>query len=222
MPARIIETNESPLNPIDVDGITVDLIENALKNAREEMDALVSRTALSPGIREQGDCFPMIANREGKMVVGQFGSFIHGFTEAYDEEIEEVEIEDTESDEDLEVIEEEEETTDEIFMVVEDMPRFEGCTDETCTQTKIMQFIARKTKYPPIAKENNITGRVFVSFVVDKSGKVTNVKILRGVDKYLDAEAVRVVTSLPKFKPGKQRGKSVKVQYNVPISFKLN
>ena len=90
-----------------------------------------------------------------------------------DEEIEEVEIEDTESDEDLEVIEEEEETTDEIFMVVEDMPRFEGCTDETCTQTKIMQFIARKTKYPPIAKENNITGRVFVSFVVDKSGKVT-------------------------------------------------
>ena len=139
-----------------------------------------------------------------------------------DEEIEEVEIEDTESDEDLEVIEEEEETTDEIFMVVEDMPRFEGCTDETCTQTKIMQFIARKTKYPPIAKENNIMGRVFVSFVVDKSGKVTNVKILRGVDKYLDAEAVRVVSSLPKFKPGKQRGKPVKVQYNVPISFKLN
>jgi protein TonB len=139
-----------------------------------------------------------------------------------DEEIEEVEIEDTESDEDLEVIEEEEETTDEIFMVVEDMPRFEGCSDETCTQTKIMQFIAKKTKYPPIAKENNITGRVFVSFVVDKSGKVTNVKILRGVDKYLDAEAVRVVSSLPKFKPGKQRGKPVKVQYNVPISFKLN
>ncbi|MDC3050228.1 energy transducer TonB [Flavobacteriales bacterium] len=139
-----------------------------------------------------------------------------------DAEFEEVEIEDTESDEDLEVIEEEEETTDEIFMVVEDMPRFEGCTDENCTQTKIMQFIARKTKYPPIAKENNITGRVFVSFVVDKTGIVTNVKILRGVDKYLDAEALRVVSSLPRFTPGKQRGKSVKVQYNVPISFKLN
>ena len=92
MSARIIETNDSPLNIIDVDGITVDLIENALKNAREEMDTLVSRTALSPGIREQGDCFPMIANRDGKMVVGQFGSFIHGFTEAYDEEIEEGDI----------------------------------------------------------------------------------------------------------------------------------
>jgi len=138
------------------------------------------------------------------------------------EEIEETVIEETESDEDLEVIEEEEETTDEIFMVVEDMPRFEGCTDETCTQTKIMQFIAKKTKYPPIAKENNITGRVFVSFVVDKTGSVTDVKILRGVDKYLDAEAVRVVKSLPKFSPGKQRGKPVKVQYNVPISFRLN
>ena len=81
-----------------------------------------------------------------------------------DEEIEEAEIEDTESDEDLEIFEEEEETTDEIFMVVEDMPRFEGCSDESCTQTKIMQFIARKTKYPPIAKENNITGRVFCEF----------------------------------------------------------
>ena len=139
-----------------------------------------------------------------------------------DEEIEEVEIEDTESDEELEIIEEEEETTDEVFMVVEDMPLFDGCKDETCTQTKIMQFIARKTKYPPIAKENNITGKVYVSFVVDKSGKVTNVKVLRGVDKYLDAEAVRVVQTMPKFKPGKQRGKPVKVQYNVPISFKLN
>ena len=86
----------------------------------------------------------------------------------------------------------------------------------------LMKYIAKNTKYPPIAKENNITGRVFVSFVVDKTGKVTKVKILRGVDKYLDAEAVRVVKSMPKFKPGKQRGKAVNVQYNVPINFKLN
>ena len=92
MPAKIIETNNKPLKQIEVDGITVDIIENALRNAREEMDAIVRRTALSPGIREQGDCFPMIANKEGKMVVGQFGSFIYGFTEAYDEEIEEGDI----------------------------------------------------------------------------------------------------------------------------------
>ena len=92
MTATIIETNDAPLNPVEVDGVTVDIIENALRNAREEMDAVLFRTAMSPGIREQGDCFPMIANREGKMVVGQFGSFIGPFLEAYDEEIEEGDI----------------------------------------------------------------------------------------------------------------------------------
>jgi N-methylhydantoinase B len=92
MTVRIIETNDAPLKSVDVDGVTVDLIENALKNAREEMDAVLFRTAMSPGIREQGDCFPMIANRDGKMVVGQFGSFIGPFPEAYDDEIEEGDI----------------------------------------------------------------------------------------------------------------------------------
>ena len=92
MPARIIETNTAPLNRVDVDSVTVDLIENALGNAREEMDAVLFRTAMSPGIREQGDCFPMIANKDGKMVVGQFGSFIGPFMEAYDDEIEEGDI----------------------------------------------------------------------------------------------------------------------------------
>ena len=77
MPAKIIETNSAPFQSIDVDTVTVDIIENALRNVREEMDAVLFRTAMSPGIREQGDCFPMVANRDGKMVVGQFGSFIH-------------------------------------------------------------------------------------------------------------------------------------------------
>jgi N-methylhydantoinase B len=92
MPARIIQSNETPLTPAEVDGVTVDLIENALRNTREEMDAVLFRTAMSPGIREQGDCFPMIANRDGKMVVGQFGSFIGPFLEAYDAEIEEGDV----------------------------------------------------------------------------------------------------------------------------------
>ena len=92
MPARIIQSNSAPLATVDVDGVTVDLIENALKNARVEMDAVLFRTAMSPGIREQGDCFPMIANREGKMVVGQFGSFIGPFLQVYDAEIEEGDI----------------------------------------------------------------------------------------------------------------------------------
>jgi len=92
MTARIIETNDTPLKQVEVEGVTADIIENALKNARVEMDAVLFRTAMSPGIREQGDCFPMIANTEGKMVVGQFGSFIGPFMDAYDAEIEEGDI----------------------------------------------------------------------------------------------------------------------------------
>ena len=92
MTATIFEENTTPLKRVDVDTVTVDIIENALKNVRVEMDAVLFRTAMSPGIREQGDCFPMVANRDGKMVVGQFGSFIYGFMEAYSEQIEEGDI----------------------------------------------------------------------------------------------------------------------------------
>ena len=89
---KIKQTNTAELTRIDVDTVTVDIIENALRNAREEMDAVLFRTAMSPGIREQGDCFPMIANKDGKMVVGQFGSFIHGFLSAFEGELEEGDI----------------------------------------------------------------------------------------------------------------------------------
>ena len=92
MNEKIKQSNNTPLARVDVDTVTVDIIENALRNAREEMDAVLFRTAMSPGIREQGDCFPMIANKDGKMVVGQFGSFIHGFLDAYDGELEEGDI----------------------------------------------------------------------------------------------------------------------------------
>ena len=127
----------------------------------------------------------------------------------------ELEIEDTESDEDEE-IEIEEEDDDEFFMVVENMPEFPG------GDLGLMKYIQKNVKYPPIAKEYNITGKVYVSFIVDKSGSVTNVKIVRGVDKNLDAEALRVVKSLPKYKPGKQRGKAVRVMFTIPINFTLN
>ncbi len=92
MQDKIKQTNTQPMKLVDVDTVTVDIIENALKNAREEMDAVLFRTAMSPGIREQGDCFPMIANKDGKMVVGQFGSFIHGFMNAFEGELEEGDI----------------------------------------------------------------------------------------------------------------------------------
>tara|TARA_B100000767_G_scaffold57997_1_gene53806 strand:+ start:2462 stop:3115 length:654 start_codon:yes stop_codon:yes gene_type:complete len=133
-----------------------------------------------------------------------------------DVEIEdEIEIEDTESDEDVE-IEIEEEDDEEFFMVVENMPEFPG------GDLGLMKYIQKNVKYPAIAKEYNITGKVYVSFIVDKKGSVTNVKIVRGVDKNLDAEAKRVVKSLPKYKPGKQRGKSVRVMFTIPINFTLN
>lgn len=133
-----------------------------------------------------------------------------------DVEIEdEIEIEDTESDEDVE-IEIEEEDDEEFFMVVENMPEFPG------GDLGLMKYIQKNVKYPAIAKEYNITGKVYVSFIVDRSGSVTNVKIVRGVDKNLDAEAMRVVKSLPRYTPGRQRGKAVRVMFTIPINFTLN
>ena len=126
----------------------------------------------------------------------------------------EVEIEETDTDED-EIIEIEEDD-EEFFMVVENMPEFPG------GDLGLMKFIQKNVRYPAIAKEYNITGKVYVSFIVDKQGKVTNVKIVRGVDKNLDAEALRVVSLLPKYKPGKQRGKKVRVMFTIPINFTLN
>ena len=86
--ARIVETNNTPFKPVEVDPITLDILESALRNARYEMDAVLFRTAMSPGIREQHDEFPLIADRKGRMVVGQFGSFIGGFLRAYSGDIE--------------------------------------------------------------------------------------------------------------------------------------
>jgi len=92
MSAKIIQSNSKRLKKVKVDTVTIDIIESALRNARFEMDTVLFRTAMSPGIREQHDEFPLIANVEGKMVVGQFGSFIWGFMQGYDGTIEEGDI----------------------------------------------------------------------------------------------------------------------------------
>ena len=89
MPARIVETNATPFARVAIDPVTLDIMENALRNARVEMDATLVRTAMSPGIREQGDSFPLIADHKGRMIVGQFGSFIDGFLRQYAGTIEE-------------------------------------------------------------------------------------------------------------------------------------
>ncbi len=102
----------------------------------------------------------------------------------------------------------------EIFMVVEDMPSFPG--------GNVQKWIAKNVKYPVLAMENGIQGKVFIQFVIEKDGSITDVKVVRGVDSSLDKEAVRVVSSMPKWKPGKQRGKPVRVSYTLPINFQLS
>jgi len=109
----------------------------------------------------------------------------------------------------------EEEPEPEPFVVVEEMPMFPG------GDPALLQYIAEHTNYPEVAKENNIQGRVIVRFCVTSKGGVNQVSVLKGVDPELDKEAMRVVESLPAFKPGKQGGKPVPVWYMVPITFTL-
>ena len=112
-------------------------------------------------------------------------------------------------------VEEEEVVEQEIFQIVEEMPAYPG------GDQKLMEFIAKGIKYPQIARETGIQGRVFVGFVVEPDGSVSNVKVLRGIGGGCDEEAMRVVKSMPKWKPGKQRGKAVRVSYMLPVNFKL-
>lgn len=111
----------------------------------------------------------------------------------------------------------EEETRDEgeVFMIVEEMPEFPGGTEA------LQKYLAQSVRFPVIAQENGIQGRVYIQFVINQNGEVTNATILRGVDPSLDREALRVVEAMPKWKPGKQRNRPVRVSYTVPINFVL-
>ena len=110
---------------------------------------------------------------------------------------------------------EEEVVEQEIFQIVEEMPSFPG------GEGKLMEYVAKNIKYPQIARETGIQGRVFVGFVVEPDGSISNVKLLRGIGGGCDEEAMRVIKSLPKWKPGKQRGKPMRVSYQIPVLFKL-
>ena len=139
-----------------------------------------------------------------------------------DVETETIEI-NTEDDKDVEVViappveapvEEEEEEV--IFMVVESMPEFPG------GQQALFKYLAENVKYPVIAQENGIQGRVICQFVVNKDGSIVDVVAVRSSgEPSLDKEAIRVIKSMPKWKPGKQRGKPVRVKYTVPVNFRL-
>lgn len=112
-------------------------------------------------------------------------------------------------------IEEEEIVEAEIFKVVEEMPEFPGGA------AKMMEYIQKNIKYPMMARESDIQGRVFVNFVVEPDGTITNVTVMRGIGGGCDEEALRVVQSMPNWKPGKQRGSAVRCSFTVPIIFKL-
>lgn len=136
---------------------------------------------------------------------------------------EELEIEDMEIDEDTEVDfidigsdEDEEIDETEVFMIVETMPSFPG------GEAALNRFLNENIKYPTIAQENGISGRVFINFVVNRDGQIVDAKVVRGVDPALDQEAMRVVKMMPKWNPGQQRGKPVRVSFMLPVNFVLN
>ena len=103
-----------------------------------------------------------------------------------------------------------------VFIAVETMPEFPGGT------TAMMEYLSNSVKYPSDALAVKITGKVFVSFVINEKGKVTDVKVLRGIGTSCDKEAVRVVSEMPDWKPGIQNDETVKVKYTLPVVFKLN
>lgn len=113
------------------------------------------------------------------------------------------------------IVEEKTPEPEQVFTAVEQMPAFPGGDGE------LMKYLSSHINYPPMAMENNIQGRVIVQFVVTKTGKVGEVKVVRGVDRDLDNEAVRVVKSLPDFIPGRMNGQAVNVWYTLPVTFKL-
>ncbi|CAI8309762.1 MAG: Uncharacterised protein [uncultured Bacteroidota bacterium] len=149
-----------------------------------------------------------------------------------EEEVEETIIESTETDRDeiIEVedvvIEEEEEIIDVPFAVIEDVPVFPGCENvekdqlRNCFQEQMNKHIRRNFRYPEIAQEMGIKGRVFVNFIISEDGSITNIR-MRGPDKNLEGEAKPIISLLPNMTPGKQRGRPVRVPFSIPIVFRL-
>ena len=128
-----------------------------------------------------------------------------------DDQAEFVEISD-----DVPIVVEEPEEEQQIFQVVENMPEFPGGTQA------LLQYLKKNIKYPTICQEQGIQGRVVVQFVVNKDGSIVDPEVIKPINPYLDKEALRVVSTMPKWKPGEQRGKPVRVKFTLPVQFKLS
>ena len=147
-----------------------------------------------------------------------------------EEEVEETVIESTETDQEMIIeeieVEEEFEDIDVPFAVIEDVPIFPGCESvaksqrRACFQEQMNKHIRKNFRYPDIAQEMGIQGRVYVNFIIAKDGAITNIR-MRGPDKNLENEAARIIGRLPKMTPGKQRGRAVRVPFSIPITFRL-
>jgi len=147
-----------------------------------------------------------------------------------EEDIEETVIESTETDQEeiVEIVDvvDDFEDVDVPFAVIEDVPLFPGCEKvakserRKCFQEQINKHIRKNFRYPEIAQEMGIQGRVYVNFIISKDGSITNIR-MRGPDKNLEKEAKRIISKLPKMTPGKQRGRPVRVPFSIPISFRL-
>ncbi len=148
-----------------------------------------------------------------------------------EEEVEETVIESTETSQEEEVVEIEDIEVEEVeeditvpFAVIEDVPVFPGCegakNKKNCFQEMMQKHIRKNFRYPEIAQEMGVQGRVSVMFTIMQDGSIGNIR-MRGPDKNLEAEAMRIIKKLPKMTPGKQRGRAVKVPFSIPITFKL-
>jgi protein TonB len=148
-----------------------------------------------------------------------------------EEEVEETVIESTETDEEeiIELVEviEEDLDLDVPFAVIEDVPIFPGCERvkkserRACFQEQMNKHIRKNFRYPEIAQEMGVQGRVYINFIISKDGSIGNIR-MRGPDKNLEKEAARIISKLPKMTPGKQRGRPVRVPFSIPITFRLN
>ena len=147
-----------------------------------------------------------------------------------EEEVEETVIESTESDEEMViediVVEDDFDDIDVPFAVIEDVPIFPGCESvaksqrRACFQEQMNKHIRKNFRYPDIAQEMGIQGRVYVNFIISKDGTITNIR-MRGPDKNLENEAARIIGRLPQMTPGRQRGRPVRVPFSIPITFRL-
>ncbi|MDC1034713.1 energy transducer TonB [Flavobacteriaceae bacterium] len=147
-----------------------------------------------------------------------------------EEEVEETVIESTESDEEMViediVVEDDFDDIDVPFAVIEDVPIFPGCESvaksqrRACFQEQMNKHIRKNFRYPDIAQEMGIQGRVYVNFIISKDGSITNIR-MRGPDKNLENEAARIIGRLPQMTPGRQRGRPVRVPFSIPITFRL-